>query len=81
MLLLTILPLHAYALELSDVDNNAWYYDVVQSSVEHGYINGYENGTFKPQNNVTYGEFYKMTAVATGLEIPTENNGGHWALP
>ena len=81
MLLLTILPLHAYALELSDVDNNVWYYDVVQSSIEHGYINGYEDGTFKPQNNVTYGEFYKMTAVATGLEIPTENNGGHWALP
>ena len=81
IILLTISPLQTHALELSDIEEDAWYYNAVKSSIEHGYINGYEDGTFKPHSNVTYGEFYKMTAVATGLNIPTENNEGHWALP
>lgn len=76
-----ILMLPTSAAELSDISEDAWYYDVVMNSLEHGYIDGYEDGTFRPNQHVTYGEFYKMAATAAGLKIPEEKNNKHWASP
>ena len=67
----------------SDVNESDWFYDEVLAGVEHGYINGYEDGSFKPNNLVSKGEFYKMIAIAFNLEIPDpeEVNSTHWAVP
>ncbi|MEE0777112.1 MAG: S-layer homology domain-containing protein [Bacillota bacterium] len=43
-----------------DVDPNAWYAPYVQAMVADGVINGYADGTFKPDSNVTRAEFAKM---------------------
>jgi len=77
---IVILTVPVSAATFSDVNEEAWYYDVVEAGVAHGYINGYEDGTFKPNGTVTKAEFYKMIAMAFGIEIP-EMGKTHWAVP
>ena len=42
-------PLAAF----SDLDPSAWYHDGVHFCIENGVMNGYDDGSFKPQNIVT----------------------------
>ena len=44
----------------SDVDSKAWYYKNVQLISAKGITDGYPDGTFRPNNNVTRAEFAKM---------------------
>ena len=37
----------------SDVAENAWYYDYVVGSIQYGWINGYPDGTFRPENTIS----------------------------
>ena len=37
----------------SDVDEDDWFYDVVVNSIKYGWIEGYPDGTFRPQNLIT----------------------------
>ena len=64
----------------SDVKDTDWCYEAIESAIDNGYVNGYEDGTFKPNNYVTNGEFYKMISLAYNLDIP-ENNDSYWAIP
>ena len=40
----------------SDITKDAWYYDYVIGAVEYGWITGYSDGTFKPEQNITRSE-------------------------
>lgn len=44
----------------SDVKNGAWYYDAVMYMAERGYINGYPDGTFKPNSYITRAEIAQI---------------------
>lgn len=37
----------------SDVDANDWFYDQVVGSIQYGWIAGYPDGTFRPNNTIT----------------------------
>ena len=37
----------------SDVTTSDWFYDVVVGSIQYGWINGYSDGTFRPNNTIT----------------------------
>ncbi|MBQ4517774.1 MAG: S-layer homology domain-containing protein [Clostridia bacterium] len=56
-----------FAADFSDVPTNYQYYDAVQSLVARGIINGYEDGTFKPEATITRAEFAKMVIYAIGM--------------
>lgn len=62
----------------SDTNINDWYYPHMQMLVEKGGINGYEDGTFKPNNIITNAEFVK---IIVGLVIKGGITAGniHWA--
>ena len=64
-------------MQLSDVQSGAWYYEEVNDMVAAGYISGYEDGSFRPDNEVSLAEFVTMTARCQGLETGEEY--GHWA--
>jgi len=55
----------SYAKEFSDVPATHWAYEYVSSLTDKGVINGYEDGTFKPSNNITRAEFIKLMVSAT----------------
>jgi len=62
-----------------DIPSNAWYGSAVSSLVQAGVIGGYEDGTFRPNNSVTYGEALKMIMRAAGYGEQAAPAGGHWA--
>ena len=42
--------------KFSDIKENHWAYGVINRAAELGYLSGYEDGTFRPSNNITYAE-------------------------
>ena len=48
------------AASFSDISSDHWAYENVKKLVDEGTINGYSDGTFKPNNSVTRAEFVKM---------------------
>ena len=63
----------------SDLPAWHWAFDYVEDLSDRGLINGYPDGSFRPDNEITCGEFIKMLYISqTGksLKQPPEN----WAL-
>lgn len=50
-----------------------WAENVVSDLYNAGVVNGYEDGSFRPENRVTRAEFTKMVVVAFGIE-PNSGN-------
>ncbi|HWQ74717.1 MAG TPA: S-layer homology domain-containing protein [Syntrophomonas sp.] len=59
------------ATELSDISDH-WAKEQIQSWVDSGYIKGYSDGTFKPDNNITRAEFMTMVNNAYGYTEKTD---------
>ncbi|MDP2857503.1 MAG: S-layer homology domain-containing protein [Bacillota bacterium] len=51
----------------SDVRPWAWYYDAVETAASLGLVKGYENGTFKPDAQISRQEMATMVTRAMGL--------------
>lgn len=75
----------SFAMSFSDLPSTHWAYDNIMRLAEDGIIDGYENGTYKPEKAVTRGEFLKliMTSLYGGNEYFEKNNFnfGHWSMP
>ncbi len=61
-----------YNSKFSDVAEKDWFYSYVTSLASKGIIEGYPDGTFAPQGNITRAEFIKLLVVCMGYEL-TEN--------
>ena len=57
----------AFAAEFSDVPESYQYYDAVQSLVARGIVDGYTDGTFKPEDTISRAEFCKMVVYSIGM--------------
>lgn len=58
--LFSILSTSAVAAGFSDVKTGSWYYAPVSFCQERGFVSGYKDGSFKPNNNITRAEFCVM---------------------
>lgn len=58
----------------ADVDPNSWYAPYVEQLAAAGIINGYDDGTFRPQNNVSRAEFCKLMAGILPENIPSDKD-------
>ena len=66
--------------EFSDLSPSHWGYSYVQTLVGDGTINGYQDGTFRPEANVTRAEFVKMIGKTDiAFETSFDDIVGHWA--
>jgi hypothetical protein len=52
--------------QFPDVSNDHWANTYIAYAVKAGIVNGNSDGTFKPENPVTYGEAVKMLVCAKG---------------
>lgn len=63
--------------------NNKWYSDEINFAVSKGFISGYSDGTFKPNQGITRAEFAQMIAVFVKDGYPGSSDfkdvKGHWA--
>ena len=77
-----IAPTNILAKTFSDVNNNDWFYSVVNELSDKGIISGYEDNTFKPQKAVTYAEFLTLLNNSIGeKQNPDYNNPKEWYKP
>ena len=63
--------------------NNKWYSDEINFAVSKGFIKGYSDGTFKPNQTITRAEFAQMISVFVKDGYPGSSDfkdvKGHWA--
>ncbi|MCD7947392.1 MAG: DUF11 domain-containing protein [Oscillospiraceae bacterium] len=69
----------------SDVSTGAWYYTEVELAYNVGIINGYEDGTFKPDDPITRAEFAMIAALFAELSRSEQTmfndvTSDHWAF-
>lgn len=64
--------------KFSDVTSSTWCYKYVVEMCDADVIDGYTNGTFRPNNTVTYGQALKLIMLAAGYPVQ-EKTGTHWA--
>ncbi len=58
-------------IEFSDVRKDSWFYEDIRKAVASGYIEGYEDGTMKPNRPITREEASKIIAIASKLDDET----------
>ena len=81
---LSLMTVSAFADQLfSDVSESDWYYSDVLQAVELGLINGYPDGTFGPDEEITVAQIIKLAAcmnqLATQGSVTLENaQDGVW---
>ncbi len=56
-----------------NTDEEAWYYNDVRIAQSNGYINGFEDRTFRPAENFTRQQTCVVTALVAGL-LPTDED-------
>ena len=49
--------------EISFSDSNGWFYNAIKKATENGFLSGYTDGTFKPNNKITRFEMIKITSM------------------
>lgn len=52
-----------------DVSLDDWFFDYVETAYHYSLVEGYEDGRFAPNENVSRGEMAKMTVLAQGDDI------------
>lgn len=62
------------ALSFKDVKDNHWAKSTIQEFVNKGYIGGYSDNTFKPENSITRAEFIKIVNNVFGYNEITNAN-------
>ncbi|MDO4542700.1 MAG: S-layer homology domain-containing protein, partial [Bacillota bacterium] len=72
--------------KFSDVKEGSWYYDYVMELAKAGILNGYTDGTFKPNDMIARSEIAKILAVIDGWDenykpgekLAFSDIGGKW---
>lgn len=67
---------NAAANQFSDVASNLWSSSFINFCAEKGILSGYEDGTFRPNNNVSYYEMAAMLVNAAGFKAT--DLAGEW---
>lgn len=74
-----------YTASFSDVKAGAWYANYIGYMEDYNIINGYEDGTFRPDAAITRAEFAAMASRFDKLESTDKNafsdvGSSHWAI-
>ena len=64
--------------KFKDVNSSTWCYKYVVEMSDADVIDGYADGSFRPDNTVTYGQALKLIMLAAGYSVQ-EPTGSHWA--
>ena len=89
LMFLTVIPFAGAASpSFSDVPRNHWAYKEITGMAEKGIIKGYDNRTFRPNNEVTRAEFAKIMIAAADVDMDKRSVSqtfkdvpkSHWAF-
>lgn len=68
---------HAEDIKLNDIEKH-WAKSNIEKLISMGIVDGYKDGTFKPDNTLKFEEFIKMLVTATGKEKVEAIKGEKW---
>ncbi len=70
------------AQSFTDVSSSHKNYEAIETLKKYGIIQGYADGTFKPENTINRAESLKIILKGSGIETPdTNSNGGFSDVP
>ena len=75
-----------YTQKFWDVDKSHWAFEYIAELTDRGVINGYNDGSFKPEGTISRAEWAKIMVGAAGIstdddEVYFRDMDGHWAVP
>jgi|GEM_PF-5384703 len=75
-----------YPQKFYDVPKDHWAFEYIAELADRGAINGYEDGSFRPNGTVTRAEWAKIMMVSANRPLGGDNAAfadmnGHWANP
>ena len=76
--LLLVLPAFPAAASFTDVRAGQWFAEAVSAMEAEGFLEGYEDGSFRPDNPISAAEFVTVAARMAGLS-PAQGQAAHWA--
>ena len=82
LLILSLIFASVSVFAFPDVGSDHWAKDYISRLADAKVINGYDDGSFRPEGNVTRAEFSKLLCLAFGLGAKGKDFadiGGHWA--
>lgn len=71
----------AASTSFKDVKSSDWYYSSIQKLISKELVNGFEDGTFKPNQEISRAEFLKLVDLSLQLDIPANLSGKPWYTP
>ena len=79
LLVLAVLPVYGTS-NYADINDSHWAYPYIEELSKDRIIEGYEDGRFRPEKQVTYAEFIKLVYAAVTGELLDQSQGTHWGL-
>lgn len=76
LLCFSCMNLNVYAVGFGDVNHGDWFYSDVSTAYDRGWVRGYDDGTFRPNNPVTWAE--AITMVIRAYKSPIPDVSGPW---
>ncbi|WP_338652175.1 S-layer homology domain-containing protein [Lysinibacillus sp. Y5S-8] len=76
-----VAPIASEASSFKDVQRTHPFYDEVKNLNDRGIINGFQDGTFKPEQNITRGQAAKIIAGVLGLNTSNVSNPNFKDIP
>ncbi len=76
VLMLGLSPSDA-VVNFSDVPSEHWAHRFISRAAAFGIVNGMGDGTFSPDENITYQQAIKMIVCALGYGVVAQRNGGY----
>ncbi|WP_025114197.1 S-layer homology domain-containing protein [Lysinibacillus fusiformis] len=76
-----VTPIASEASSFKDVHRTHPFYDDIKNLNDRGIINGFQDGTFKPEQNLTRGQAAKIIASVLGLDTSNVSNPNFKDIP
>lgn len=64
-----------------DVKKEHWFYEPVKAAIQRGIVQGYPNGKFHPEKEVSLAEFLKMLMVSFDIPLEELTSEEEWFVP
>ncbi|HBT72172.1 MAG TPA: S-layer homology domain-containing protein, partial [Lysinibacillus sp.] len=76
-----VAPIESGASSFKDVQPTHPFYDEIKNLNDRGIINGFQDGTFKPEQNITRGQVAKIITGVLGLDTSNVSNPNFKDIP
>lgn len=76
-----VAPIASEASSFKDVQRTHPFYDEIKNLNDRGIINGFQDGTFKPEQNITRGQVAKIITGVLGLDTSNVSNPNFKDIP